>query len=312
MDKIRIAITLATICSIFLGASVSAQHPPKHSAHSGKGRLHPALFPKRTKGRILVTVSHNEYFPPLPEALRPGAVFNSDNLADPTAKGESRWYQVPKWITGEFSYGVMSTYLVKDFKKGTEDKPNNKFGPLPSGRDRGILLDKKGDIWQKAYGGGISDPTRPQDEDVHKKYDDELSGYMLSPTEYVENSAGIEFYLDRETQKILATQRWERIRNFQFKNGTVEVDVSEEKFDPDGKPLFLTKSRGTMIRRHDFAPLAPGQENDIAGTYPEAVRDLRKYMEAAGIPELMPDAPTETSPETNSRMDDKTQEAGGK
>lgn len=311
MDKIRIAITLATICSIFLGASVSAQHPPKHSAHAGKSRLHPALFPKRTKGKILVTVSHNEYFPPLPEALRPGAIFDSKNIADPMAKSESRWYQVPKWITGEFSYGGTTSYLEKDFRKGTESNPNSKSGPLPSGRYRGILLDKKGDIWQKAYGGSISDPTK-NDEDVHKRYDDELSGYMLSPTEYVENSAGIEFYLDKETHKILATLRWERIRNFQYKNGTVEVDVSEEKFDPDGKPLYLIKFRGPMIKRHDFVPLAPGQEDDIAGTYPEAVRDLRKYMEAAGIPELMPDAPTETSPEANSRMDDKTKEAGGK
>lgn len=64
-----------------------------------------------------------------------------------------------------------------------------------------------------------------------RRYDDELTGSRLSPTQYVEHSAGVDFYISTKTNKIIDVERWERIRDFSFAKGVVTANVSEETFD---------------------------------------------------------------------------------
>lgn len=280
--------------------------PGSHAA-TGKSRFHPALFPKLVplvpimdKGvsehtRLMSRVTHSESFPPLPVELCPGAAWDEDKVVDPAAKSENLWYKVPKWITGEFSYGTMVHYYLKNLQTGEETSVNVVHQPLPSGRNRGILVDKAGNIWQKAYGGAIGDPTAPKTKIEYEKYDDELVGFILGPDQYTENSAGIEFYIDRETNKILKVQRWQRIREFTFKDGNVMVALSEQTYNFDGKPLELEKAKGHMIRRQEFVPLAPGETDSVAGSYATAVEELRAFMNKIGEIAIAPDAEAEVS-----------------
>jgi hypothetical protein len=249
----------------------------------------PALYPKRSK--LKASVSLNEYFPPLPEALRPGAIFNVENIEEPSASKEDLWYMVPSWIAGEYSYGQTTTYLTKDMKTGIETHVSQTRAGLAHGRNRGIIVDKAGNIWQRAYGGGIVDPTNPYIKDgvQLKKYDDELFGMIISPDRYVENSAGVEFFVDTASGKISETMRWERIRDFNLeKDGSVTVDVSEETFDIDGNPIRMNKARGTMLKRNAFVPLTSSSD---PAKYADSVGSLRKFMENRGSLSDAPDEP---------------------
>lgn len=301
---------LASTSVVFGKSPASSGASSQNHAETAKSRFHPALFPKLVplipildKGNAGVTehtrlssrVSHSESFPPLPPELCPGAAWDEDKVVDPAAKSENLWYQVPKWICGEFSYGTMVDYYGKDLRTGEEIPMNKTHQPLPGGRERGILVDKAGNIWQKAYGGGISDPTAPKTAVEYEKFDDELVGFIIGPNEYTENSAGIEFYINRDTNKIIGVQRWQRIREFTFKDGSVMVNLSEQKYNFDGKPLSIAKSRGHMIRRSEFEPLQPGETNRIAGSYATAVTELRAFMDKLGELALAPDSAEETT-----------------
>lgn len=302
--RIFVAILFALVQLMFADP-VTAKHTSTEPLQSGakqENKTKAGLFPKllpliphlapvEERARLVSRVSHSESFPPLPEELRPGSDWNEDKVADPQAKKENIWYKVPKWLAGEYSYGTMLHYYKKNLQTGVEQQLDEVRPPLSAGRHRGILVDKQGGIWQKAYGGGISDPSNPDHGNiVYEKFDDELVGYVISPEQYVENSAGVEFYIDKETNKIIEVLRWQRIREFQLKNGKVLVNVSEQKFDLDGKPLLLFKSKGEMIKRSSFESLAPGGESRVAGTYGNAVRELRAFLEQMGELALAPDA----------------------
>ena len=245
-----------------------------------------AVFPTHAlKG----TLTHNENFPPLPASLRPGAVFNAKNVPDPKAKEVSRWYRVPAWMSGRYSYGPGVLFYVKDFKTGKETHPNEKKTGVKGGRYRGIFVDKAGNIWQKAYGGSI-DLQHEYKTITVARYEDELIGYLISQNEYVEDSAGIDIIIDKGTGRILQVSRYERTRNFSYKNGIVSVTVDEKDYDLEGKPLNIARSRSTMTKREGFIPLKPG-ENSVAGKYDKALADLRKFMEATGDISNAPDSP---------------------
>jgi hypothetical protein len=278
-----------------------AEHPSPVKK-TEKQQFHPAIFPKliplipmlapvEEHKRLATRVSHNESFPPLPIELRPGATWDESKVAYPTAKGKNIWYKVPKWLSGEYSYGTMEHYFEKNLQTGEAKTTHEIHQPLSSGRNRGILVDKAGNIWQKAYGGQIGDPSSPSHPKfLYERYDDELVGYLIASDQYVENSAGIEFYVGAEDKKIIAVMRWQRIREFQLKDGKVMVSLSEQKFDVDGQPLLLFKSRGQMTKREDFAPLAPGEKDTVAGSYADAVTELRAFMDQTGNTADAPDA----------------------
>lgn len=292
--------------SVVFGKSPGSSGGHNHVA-TGRSRFHPALFPKLVPlvprmdqsqpepTKLSTRISHSESFPPLPPDLCPGASWDENKVLDPAAKSENLWYKVPQWICGEFSYGTMVHYYLKNLETGEEIPVNKTSQPLLHGRNRGILVDKEGNAWQKAYGGGISDPSAPKTNIEHEKFDDELVGFILGPDQYTENSAGIEFYVDRTTNKILQVQRWQRIREFTFKDGSVMANVSEQKYTFDGKAFSLEKSRGHMIRRSEFKPLIPGEIDNIAGSYATAVTELRAFMDKIGEIALAPDAVEEVS-----------------
>lgn len=299
-------------CEIAAGKSPA---PTFSQAQSNSGKkeqkFHPAIFPKLIlqtpiadisislapeKKRLSTRVSHNESFPPLPKDLQPGSAWDEAKVMNPTAKGENLWHKVPKWITGEFSYGTMVNYLQRNLITGEEIKRDDVSQPLSHGRTRGILVDKAGNYWQKAYGGGINSPNDPKSSEIqHFRFDDQLIGYLISPNVYTENSAGIEFYVSKSTNKIVKVNRWQRIRDFTLKDGNVMVDLSEQKFGLDGKPTLLVKGRGHMIKRAEFAPLLPGEVDGIAGSYSDAVTDLRAFMESIGAIADAPDAAAPTA-----------------
>ncbi len=62
-----------------------------------------------TKTERKQEVPHAAKFPPLPQFLQAGNVWDEDKVLDPTASGENIWYKVPKWFAGEFSYGPMTS-----------------------------------------------------------------------------------------------------------------------------------------------------------------------------------------------------------
>ena len=312
MMKFRFFVS--TLVAFAFASSTGLCDTAKHSAPTSttgkhaKAKKKPALFPKRS--RLVATVSHNEYFPPLPESLRPGAIFNAENVDEPSASKEDLWYKVPNWISGEFSYGAMTIYLEKNLETGAETNPNRTHPGITHGRQRGILMDKVGNIWQKAYGGSIVDPSDPNAERSYelKKYDDELFGFIVSPNKYVENSAGVEFFVDRESGKIQNALRWERIRDFSLEpDGSISCELSEERFDLEGKPVSLNKARGKMVKRQSFEALtAAVNPNKFA----ESVKSLRKFMDVSGdlseAPELAVEPATpvdENSPKNDKETD---------
>lgn len=296
---------LALVCSATMSVakapspSPSDSSPSRNSRSRFKVQLFPPLMAMQAKMdtsqdkrpiRLKMEISRNEKrpveqaprFPPLPKFLQAGNTWDEDKVVDPTADGENIWYKVPAWIAGEYSYGPMTVYQEQDLQKHTTTSGNLKFPGLPSGRQRGILRDKAGAIWQRAYGGGITDPTKSYGDVYPEKFDDELTGSIISPNQYTEHSAGIVFEIRKSTNKIVNVQRWERVRDFSFKNGTVNVNLAETRYDTSGKPLMVSKSRGTMVKRESFVPLAPGGMNQIAGSYEHAVRSLRGYLKASG------------------------------
>lgn len=309
-------IVVALVATSFCDKSTAKSPAPTFSkSHADDGKkeqkFHPAIFPKlilqtpiadfsisitTQKTRLSTRVSHNESFPPLPKDLQPGSAWDEAKVMNPTAKGQNLWHKVPKWITGEYSYGTMMNYYQKDLVTGKEFKRDDVVQPLSHGRTRGVLVDKAGNYWQKAYGGGIGSPNASKTSDVeHFRFDDQLIGYLISPESYTENSAGIEFDVSRSTNKILKVNRWQRIREFTFKDGNVMVELSEQEFGLDGKPIMLVKAKGHMIKRAEFAPLLPGEQNRIAGSYSDAVTDLRTFMQSIGAIADAPDAATPTA-----------------
>jgi hypothetical protein len=241
-----------------------------------------SAYPPRP--RLLVTVNHNESFPPLPPNLRVGKTFDEKKVA-PYDDSDNHWYQVPKWISGIYGYADMVSYESRDYETGEVSTKREELGGIPAGRLRGILVDKAGNIWQKIYGGHVlTSAPKGKSEDMElQKYDDGISGQILSPTQYAESSAGVEFLVNKKTHKIEFVSRWERIREFECKSdGVVNVDVSEKMFDSDGKPFSSYRMCGHMKKLQDFKPLSPGYKNIYAGSYPQAIADLRSYMEKTG------------------------------
>lgn len=281
----------------------NAKHPPALKALTP---IPAAVFPTHAlKG----TLTHNENFPPLPASLRPGATFSEKNVPDPKAKAVSRWYRVPEWLAGKYVYGPGEVFYTKDFKTGKETHPNKKYPGVKGGRYRGIFTDKVGNIWQKAYGGSI-DLQHEYEEVTVARYEDELIGYLISQNEYVEDSAGIDIIIGKKSGKILNVSRYERTRNFSFKNGVVHVGVDEKEFDVDGKQVYVSRTRGTMIKKEDYIPLKPG-EDSVAGKYDKALMDLRKFMDATGDLSNAPDGPpvpaTDKPEDTNKQDAEKTE-----
>ncbi|MFN8658980.1 MAG: hypothetical protein U0105_21775 [Candidatus Obscuribacterales bacterium] len=300
------AAGLLVLCGAVTGEVLAKDHTRPGSRY--KVKLFPPLValqpkldtsqtvrPVRLTMRVTKTerrreVPHAAKFPPLPEFLQAGNVWDEDKVLDPTASGENIWYKVPKWFAGEFSYGPMTELSETDLKTH-KSKVLNKTEPgISGGRVRGILVDKSGAIWQKAYGGSVGLPNDSFEGLYRRRYDDELTGSMLSPTQYVEHSAGVDFYISTKTNKIIDVERWERIRDFSFAKGVVTANVSEETFDTAGKPLTLAKYRSKMNKQNAFVPLKPGGgKNEFAGTYAEAVDSLRRYLKASG--QSLRDAP---------------------
>jgi len=231
-----------------------------------------AVFPSRT---LRARVSETDEFPQLPEVLEPGNIFDGAKV-QALLPSEFHWYEVPKWFAGEFSYGQLQSYYEKDFSTGKESEPHELISAINSGRNRGLLVDKKGNIWQLSRSKQIVDPSH-KGEDNYFRYEDEILGFTLSPKEYAESSAGIEFYTDQG--KIKDVLRFQRIRNFQLHpDGTVTVDVTEMKFDLDGKPTWLKKVKGPMTRQKPFVAIDPNTQ--IKGqTYAQIISSLREHME---------------------------------
>lgn len=324
MQKNSFYLAIAFVCLLmFAGQTLAHPTPPASGKSSGsntRSRFKVQLFPTLEsltakfdvtpveQTRLKMRIARNEEFPPLPAFLHPGSVWDESKVIDPTASGENLWYKVPKWIAGEFSYGPITNYSKKNLVTGAEMELDSPKPGLERGRIRGILVDKAGNIWQKAYGGSIgSGRSEPEERRItYRRYDDELTGIIVSPNDYVENSAGIEFYIDHSTDKIFQVLRWQRIRNFSFKNGEVLVDLSELKFDLNGKPLMEFKDRAKMIRRQDFQPLTPGGHSRVVSSYEEAVQDLRRFMEIAGHLDEAPDAvasPAASEPAVESKSE---------
>ncbi|HEY9716360.1 MAG TPA: hypothetical protein V6C69_02740 [Trichormus sp.] len=294
MYRLFINLSIVVLCSALpiqqAFAQQSSGSSPQTNTFDPIGELksevarlaQPALAPPRTSLRV--TATHNDYFPPLPNNLRPGMIFDYDNMAQYIQPGKSLWYEVPKWLAGNYSYGDMTTYSEKNLRTGEKSHPHEVEPALPLGRDRGIITDDDGNIWQKAYGTSLSDPNDSNTSAVKQvKWDDEITGIIISPTEYVENSSGCEFDIDRASKKILQVERWQRQRDFESnKDGTVAVTLIDRIFDTEGNPIYQVKARGSMIKRKDYVPLAPGGKDDVAGTYAEALTDLKKFLADEG------------------------------
>jgi hypothetical protein len=311
MNRLFINLSIVILCSALPLQQAFAQQSSGSSAQGNTfdpiGELksevarmaQPALAPPRTPLRV--TATHNDYFPPLPNNLRPGMIFDYDNMAQYIQPGKSLWYEVPKWLAGNYSYGDMTTYSEKNLRTGEKSHPHDVEPALPSGRDRGIITDNDGNIWQKAYGTSLSDPNESNTAAVKPvKWDDEITGIIISPTEYVENSSGCEFDIDRASKKILEVERWQRQRDFESnKDGTVAVTLIDRVFDTEGNPIYQVKARGSMIKRKDYVPLAPGGKDDVAGTYAEALIDLKKFLadegKTVGLPAIPPGMGTDAA-----------------
>lgn len=238
-----------------------------------------ALFGKRPALRATVTVTDN--LPPLPPQYSIGSVFSPEDKARPEAEGTNRWYEIPTWLAGEFSYDVplWSKAFSPDGK--SVDLDISKSKGLQHGRMRGILKDEKGRIWQKAYGGNIVDSANDPGDSSLKKYrfEDELVGLIVDPKTYVESSYGVEIIIDSKTKKIRGVLRYERARTFTVDDkDQVFIEKVERKFGANGAPLLTFKSKHHMTKRASFSPLEPGQTSSIAGTYDEAVTSLYDYL----------------------------------
>lgn len=136
-----------------------------------------AIFPSRI--RMKVTISEDDVFPPLPGELEPGNRFDEATVKSlmPTPPPKNRWYKVPTWFAGEFSYGNTEQYYTKDFADGKISLKITSIPGVTSGRTRGMLVDKQGNIWQMTHGGQIVDPGHPQ-EKHYFRYEDEILGSM--------------------------------------------------------------------------------------------------------------------------------------
>ena len=235
------------------------------------------IFPPR----LVVTQKHPvEEFPPIPADLREGCEFNRQKVLDALPVFENSWYIVPKWLAGEFAYGEMTLDFEKDFVTGQKSHPDKTFPAARAGRHRGMLVDKKGNIWQKSKGGTIGS-SNPGDKDYHR-FDDDICGLMISPTEYVEISDSLEFIVDNAS-KIKKVMRMQRIRDFvlQKDDNVVSVYLEEVHFNQQGHALIGEKADGTMKKIHDFEPMTAANELSKS-EYAKAVKQLRSFMEKHG------------------------------
>jgi hypothetical protein len=220
--------------------------------------------------------------------MMPGKMFDQKEVEElvPPAKGV--WYVVPKWFAGEFSYGQTEVTYEKDFLTGKVEQPDEVIPGVTAGRTRGWIVDKKGNIWTFGTGGRILDAAKPDDDSWYRA-EDEIIGQVLSPTEYMESSDGIDIYLDGKRVKDVL--RYQRIRDFRLApDGQVAVEVTEIKYLMNGKPEYIVKAKGHMTRQSQFAALGKHSEPDIkGGTYADAVALLRKHMFQEGLEKDAPD-----------------------
>jgi hypothetical protein len=243
--------------------------PQKIFAWPGLG-----IFPPRL---VLVQRHPVEEFPPIPENLREGCEYNRQKVLDSLPVYANSWYIVPKWLAGEFAYGEMTLDFEKDFVTGKKSHPGKIFPAAHAGRHRGMLVDKKGNIWEKSEGGAIGS-SNPGDKDYHR-FDDDICGLILSPTEYIEVSDSLEFIVD-DASKIKKVMRMQRIRYFLLRkaDNLISVYLEEVHFDEQGHALVGEKVKGTVKKIHDFEPMSAANEHS-KGEYSEAVKQLRSFME---------------------------------
>jgi hypothetical protein len=246
------------------------------------------VFPLRLSG----AVSHSNEFPPLPADLNPGCKFNAERVLETLPKENNYWYVVPKWLAGEFAYGDMTRYYMEEFDKKRVTHLNDKIPAVNAGRHRGMLVDKKQNIWQLSYGGKIGTAENPNDK-TYYRFDDEILGYVISPTHYTECSESIEFFVN-DASKIKIVARMQRDRDFNLrKDGVVSVDVTETHFDLNGESIYTAKAKGVMKKIHDFKPITEKSELD-EGSYADVVKLLRKHLAAIKKFDDAPDVPNET------------------
>jgi hypothetical protein len=93
-----------------------------------------------------------------------------------------------------------------------------------------MLVDKKGYIWQKSKGGAIGS-SNPGDKE-YRRFDDDICGFMISPTEYIEVTDSIEFVVD-DASKIKNVMRMQRIRDFVLRKDDNVVSVYLEEVQRD-------------------------------------------------------------------------------
>ena len=241
---------------------------------------------KRDTNLLKVTVELTEKLPPLPSQLRPGSHFDYDKLPKDLVKAEdSRWYQVPLWLAGEYAYGPMEIYLRKDFEKQLESNEIIKEKDAPSGgRYRGIFSDKNNNPWQKCFSGFLE----TQSPKIFR-LDQEFIGHLDGADTYVEFSSGMEIYTNGH-KTIESVQRVERLRTFvRQPDGPVKVSYSEKSFDDDGYPRQLICRRGTMKKLVKYMPYEKG-EYFQGKEYSELAKEFCAYLKATKRADLIPES----------------------
>lgn len=225
--------------------------------------------------KLFGIVEHSPELPPVPAHLKAGATINVAKLKALTPNNQ--WFRIPAWFAGTWETRNHTTYYTQSLITGSESFPSDRQFAVGSGT-AGFQKDRKGDIWEFAYGEYLSIWKLDGGYDLH------LVHYR-EPTEVTNNKVVMMFrshqcLITAYTHRVLRTQQTESIQTYTpVGNGVVRVDASVKAFDEDGKPVRLSKILAYKRRKVPFQPWDKMDGRDMRKLFNE-------YLESHGLSDL--------------------------
>jgi hypothetical protein len=224
-------------------------------------------------------IEHSDQIAPIESNLRPGDIFNRNNLPAKAGASLNDWYRIPTWLGGTWHKEVQTDYYRYNYLTSSTDTSTHVQKASSDGR-WGTLKDPQGNLWQFDPA-PYSDIVDAGEETVVQivRVSEPLES---SADRFVKRSIDTQLRVDKVTGKIKSVESGEQITVFTPQSDVlIKRETSSKVFDHTGKAILRGKSFAYENRLGPFEP-----QNYYRG---QDMRQLfQQFLKQSGITAFLP------------------------